>query len=693
MTPAIEIMAVAVEPERPFLHRLRLAARLRVLWMRELWAASSAPGTQGLAITDADIDRTLQDPGELTAAEAAFYRTNESARQLIREITETGSRSSDDEPWQTLIRAFELSQPETDLLSLAVAVEADPWWRRVCGYLHDDATANYATPWLCALLFGWAADTRLGAGSKLVRWRLAAPAPDSPNRWSATAAWVADPQIVNWLLGAPGIDPSIGRVIPQTAPEVTQPCLYPDALEAMHVFATQMLRDHAAPLALELIAPESAGKQTLAAQLAARLGANLFAADAAQLAGSDVTPALSADRLVRAARAARLSGSILYWRAADAVEPKVWNGLEDYSELTLFGSAIALGHDPHSRCVRRSFNLKPLTRRERRELWQRIAGGTVPVPVAEWSLTPGEIAAAAQVAGAGPAAILEACRATLRQAPGDLFVPMPCTYTWDDIVLTPTIREHLAELESQHRLRFAVLEDWGFDRLFSLGRGVTALFAGPSGTGKTMAAQVLARSLDMDLYRVDLAGVVNKYIGETEKRLKGVFDACERSNALLFFDEADALFGQRTQVKDAHDRFANIEIDYLLQRMEHYEGIAILATNRKEDLDKAFMRRLRFVIDFLPPGPAERLVLWRKALPEKSPEGLPLLDDRIDWQLLADRLNLTGADIKAAALGAAFLAHAAGSRITMDHLLNSVRRQMTKHGHVLRPGDLGAKHG
>jgi SpoVK/Ycf46/Vps4 family AAA+-type ATPase len=162
---------------------------------------------------------------------------------------------------------------------------------------------------------------------------------------------------------------------------------------------------------------------------------------------------------------------------------------------------------------------------------------------------------------------------------------------------------------------------------------------------------------------------------------------------LLFFDEADALFGQRTQVKDAHDRFANIEIDYLLQRMEHYEGIAILATNRKEDLDKAFMRRLRFVIDFLPPGPAERLVLWRKSLPEKSPEGEQLLDKGIDWQLLADRLNLTGADIKTAALGAAFLAQAAGSLITMDHLMNSVRRQMSKHGHLLRSGDLGAKHG
>jgi AAA+ superfamily predicted ATPase len=692
MMPAIEIPVVAVERERPFLHRLRLAARLRVLWMRELWADSAA-GTQGLAITDADIDRTLQDPAHLTAAEAQFYRTNDAARELIAEIERSDSQTSSDAPWQSLIQAFGLSAAESDLFSLAVAVEADPWWRRVCGYLHDDATSAYATPWLCSLLFGWPAGTRLGANSNLVRWRLAAPAPDAANRWSATTAWVADPQIVNWLLGASTHDPALGYVIAQNAAEVLQPCLYPDVLGAMHSFAGQVLRDRTAPVALELIAPDGAGKQILAAQFAARLEANLFVADASQLSGTDVTPAVVSDRLTRAAREARLAGALLYWRGADAVEPKVWNGLEGYSELTLFGSSAALGHDPHSAMVRRSFPLKSLTRRERCGLWERIAGTPVPEPISEWSLAPGEIAAAAQVADAGLDAVLEACRSQVRQSPGDLFVPIPCTYTWDDIVLTATIREHLQELEMQHRLRFAVLEDWGFERLFPLGRGVTALFAGPSGTGKTMAAQVLARSLGMELYRVDLAGVVNKYIGETEKRLKRVFDACERSNALLFFDEADALFGQRTQVKDAHDRFANIEIDYLLQRMEHYEGVAILATNRKEDLDKAFMRRLRFVIDFLPPGPAERRALWRKALPEKSPDGQPLLDEGIDWQMLADRLSLTGADIKTAALGAAFLAQAAGSPITMEHLLNSVRRQMSKHGHILRPGDFGAIHG
>jgi SpoVK/Ycf46/Vps4 family AAA+-type ATPase len=198
-----------------------------------------------------------------------------------------------------------------------------------------------------------------------------------------------------------------------------------------------------------------------------------------------------------------------------------------------------------------------------------------------------------------------------------------------------------------------------------------------------MAAQVLARSLDLTLYRVDLAGVVNKYIGETEKRLRDVFDACERSGGLLFFDEADALFGSRFQAKEAHDRFANIEIDYLLQRIEQFDGIAILATNRKNDLDTAFLRRLRFVCDFLPPGKPERLNLWRKALPASSPTGEDILGE-IDFQGLADHIDLNGAQIKAIALGAAFLARSEGTKINMKHIELAAAREFGKQGLRLR---------
>jgi SpoVK/Ycf46/Vps4 family AAA+-type ATPase len=269
------------------------------------------------------------------------------------------------------------------------------------------------------------------------------------------------------------------------------------------------------------------------------------------------------------------------------------------------------------------------------------------------------------------------------QPPGDVLQPLPCPYTWDDLVLTPDLRRHLEEFEQQARLRWFVYEQWGFGRLCPLGKGITALFAGPSGTGKTMAAQVIARSLELDLYRVDLAGVINKYIGETEKRLKQVFDHCERANVLLFFDEADALFGQRMQVKDAHDRFANIEIDYLLQRIEQFDGIAVLATNRRNDLDNAFLRRLRFLIDFLPPGPEQRLGLWQRALLSSSPSGETLLDE-INWPFLAEKLTMTGAEIKASALSAAFLAHAEGTRIGMRHIIAAARRELTKQGVVLR---------
>jgi SpoVK/Ycf46/Vps4 family AAA+-type ATPase len=284
---------------------------------------------------------------------------------------------------------------------------------------------------------------------------------------------------------------------------------------------------------------------------------------------------------------------------------------------------------------------------------------------------------------AGPDAVDEVGRQVLSTAPGDLFTPLPRPYTWDDLVLPATVAAHLREVESHIRLRGAVYDEWGYAALVPLGRGVAALFAGPSGTGKTMAAQVLARSLDLELYRVDLAGVVNKYIGETEKRLKQVFDRCERTNVLVLFDEADALFGRRMQVKDAHDRFANIEIDYLLQRMERFDGTVILASNRKTDLDSAFLRRLRFIVDFVEPGPTERRRLWQQALIATSPTGAPLLD-AIDLNAFATRLSLTGAEIKNAAIGAAFRARDADRRIATADVIAAVQRELAKRSVVLR---------
>jgi SpoVK/Ycf46/Vps4 family AAA+-type ATPase len=308
-----------------------------------------------------------------------------------------------------------------------------------------------------------------------------------------------------------------------------------------------------------------------------------------------------------------------------------------------------------------------------------------PAPVLDWALLPADIARAAAAAPAGHDAVVDACRGAVRIDASALARRLPLPFTWDDIVLPAQVRNHIAELEVHARSRWRVYEEWGFGRLCSMGRGISALFSGPSGTGKTMAVQVLAASLDMDLYRVDLAGVVSKYIGETEKHLREVFDSCERANVLLFFDEADALFGQRTEVKDAHDRFANIEIDYLMQRMEQFDGLAVLATNRKHEIDEAFLRRFRFIIDFLPPDVDERRELWTRALPACAPNGDTLIDS-IDFDFLAERLTMTGADIKSAAIAAAFVAHGEDRPIGMGHVMHAVRREMAKHGQVLRAG-------
>jgi SpoVK/Ycf46/Vps4 family AAA+-type ATPase len=308
--------------------------------------------------------------------------------------------------------------------------------------------------------------------------------------------------------------------------------------------------------------------------------------------------------------------------------------------------------------------------------------------VAEWGLRPGEIEVAARTLPAGPGAVADVVRSMLATGIDDLLTRLPPGPTWDDLVLPPDTRAHLRELEAQVRYKDDVLDGWNLARLTPLGRGTTALFSGPSGTGKTMTAQVLAASLGLDCLRVDLAGVVSKYIGETEKQLRKVFEACERSPSLLFFDEADALFGKRTTVVDAHDRFANIEIDYVLQAMEQFNGLAVLATNRKGDLDPAFTRRLRFVVNFVPPGPAERQALWRACFDGAvDAEGRPLTEG-IDIPHLAEKLDLTGAQIKSAALAAAFMARDAGTPITMDEVIAAAGREIEKLGKVVRAGQL-----
>ena len=235
------------------------------------------------------------------------------------------------------------------------------------------------------------------------------------------------------------------------------------------------------------------------------------------------------------------------------------------------------------------------------------------------------------------------------------------------------------------RQRTTVYGDWGFDRKLAMGKGVIALFAGPPGTGKTMAAEVIAADLALDLYRIDLSAVVDKYIGETEKNLEKIFRQAQSSDAILFFDEADALFGKRSEVKDAHDRYANIETAYLLQRTEEYDGLVILASNLKKNMDEAFMRRLHFAVDFPEPDEAERLSIWQRAFPAEAPR-----DEDLDLKSLARNLKVTGGNIRNIVLASAFLAAEDGMPIAMRHLLRAAAHEFQKLGRLPVSGEFGS---
>ena len=252
--------------------------------------------------------------------------------------------------------------------------------------------------------------------------------------------------------------------------------------------------------------------------------------------------------------------------------------------------------------------------------------------------------------------------------------------TWDNIVLPEQETALLRQIAAQVQVRTRVYDDWGFRARMNRGFGISALFAGDSGTGKTMAAEVLANELKLDLYRIDLSAVVSKYIGETEKNLRQVFDVAEDGGAILFFDEADAIFGKRSEVKDSHDRYANIEINYLLQRMEAYRGLAILATNMKSALDTAFMRRLRFIVNFPFPGVAERKQMWERVYPPETKTEL------LDHDRLA-RFNLTGGSIHNIALNAAFLAAQNDKSVTMPLIFEAARIEYRKLDRPINEAD------
>jgi AAA+ superfamily predicted ATPase len=442
--------------------------------------------------------------------------------------------------------------------------------------------------------------------------------------------------------------------------------------------------------ALHLVGPPGAGKGASARALCDRLGLKLFVLDPAVL---ELTPADLDEFLPTIDRDGILLEFAVYCDltkielngppGAAAVAAQRFNRL---GILRIAGSRNPLGLDDAL-----SVSITKPDAAAQSALW-RVAlngsatalSGRIDLLVQQFDFGPQQIAEAAAATreslelshplddDTGAEALLwQSCRARAGNRLEDLAQRIQPAFGWDDIVVADDVMGQLREIAAQVELRPLVYGRWGFGERLSRGRGITALFAGPSGTGKTMAAEVLANALRLDLYRVDLASVVSKYIGETEKNLRRIFDAAEDGGVILFFDEADALFGKRSDVKDSHDRYANIEISYLLQRMEAYQGLAVLATNMKAILDQAFFRRIRFVVNFPFPDATQRAEIWRRMFPATAPTyGLELAR--------LSRLNVAGGSIRNIALNAAFLAAKADQPICMTHVLEAARAEYAK---------------
>jgi len=406
-------------------------------------------------------------------------------------------------------------------------------------------------------------------------------------------------------------------------------------------------------------------------------------------------------------REAQLQEAAVYWKGFDTLLQEEKKGLlaaflsamDDRPALTfLAGEKV---WDPADALRAVSFvrvELRRPTSSERARLWSAALNGshTVDADVdltglaTKFKFTGGQILDAAATAenltrfrDAETARVTmrdlsDACRLHSNQKLATLARKVTPKYGWQDIVLPADRLDQLREICNHVKYRDRVYGDWGFDRKLSLGKGLSVLFAGPSGTGKTMAAEIIAGELGLDLYKIDLSTVVSKYIGETEKNLSRIFTEAETSNSILFFDEADALFGKRSEVKDSHDRYANIEIGYLLQRMEEYEGVVILATNFRKNMDEAFVRRLHFTVEFPFPNEEDRRRIWQGVWPSDAPR-----DTGLDLEFLARRFQITGGNIRNIALAGAFLAANENGVVGMPHLLRATQREYQKMGKVV----------
>ena len=564
-----------------------------------------------------------------------------------------------------LIETFGLSDFERDVLLLCAGCELEGDFAGLCAAAQAAPQRAYPTFGLALAALPGAHWTALSPDSPLRRWRLVETAPGE----SLTAGPLQiDERILHHLAGVSSADERL-RGIVRRVPAQTLPASREAA--AAKVVALWEAAGGAAAV-VQLCGCDLAARRGVAAAAAAQVGLAAMTLDAAEL------PASSAEQETLARlceREAALSPAALVLEIDELDADRRRAAVRFLAVVG--GRRIVSTTDPlqtRGEPILR-VDLEPLDTEEQLQLWTaalngRGRGEDLAGVAQQFRLGSDGLAAAAARVRAGGSA-WDACREQARPRLDDLAARIEPAASWEDLVLPQPQLETLQQIALHVRHRATVYEDWGFAARGARGLGINALFAGPSGTGKTMAAEVLANELRLDLYRIDLSSVVSKYIGETEKNLRRVFDAAEEGGAILLFDEADALFGKRSEVKDSHDRYANIEVSYLLQRMEAYRGLAILTTNLRSALDQAFLRRLRFVVLFPFPDVEQRAEIWRRIFPAETPVG------QLDPDRLA-QLNVAGGNIRNVALGAAFLAAEDRGPVRMEHLVQAAVAEYAK---------------
>jgi hypothetical protein len=577
-----------------------------------------------------------------------------------------------------------LTEFEENILLLCAALEFDTAVPTLCARVPGNVGRESATFALAFQLFDGGTWDALSPERPLRYWRLVEL--NQPGSQPLTAASLrADERIVNYIKGLSYLDDRLAPYLASCESPIESAHLPTSQQETAALIAgiwQQGPESH--PLTLvQLPGPDRTSKLLVASHAAASMGCRLY-----RLSGDSLpTQASDVDWLARLWQRESALLPLALFVDADPEGPSpdlhfsaVRSFLSRTDGLLFLGVREAWPSAGRESVV---FDIAKPTPSEQRAEWQSVLGpaqsATAALLSAQFNLNCSDIRAVARATGFGGRPLIngwrdhlwDACRARVRPLLDTLAFRIDAKAMWDDIVIPRDEMSLLRQIASQVKHRSQVYGDWGFRGRMNRGMGITVLFCGDSGTGKTMAAEVLANELRLNLYRIDLSSVVSKYIGETEKNLRRLFDAAEDGGAILFFDEADALFGKRSEVKDSHDRYANIEVNYLLQRMEAYCGLAILATNLRSALDTAFTRRLRFIVSFPFPSVTDRRRMWQQAFPPKTPV------TSLDYDRLG-RLNLSGGGISNAALNAAFLAAQSGTPVDMGAVLTAARQELVK---------------